>query len=78
MCLRPFQGLNMAVCIHLEAKTAYGPGLSAVRRLGSRYRRQPLSTQDAIAAALVEAGIQVFAWHGATAEECNDHIRNAH
>ena len=74
---RPFQGLNMAVCIHLEAKTAYMAQVfqqcgASVAVTGSN----PLSTQDAIAAALVEAGIPVFAWHGATAEEYNDHIRS--
>lgn len=34
----------------------------------------PLSTQDAIAAALVEEGINVYAWHGATAEEYQEHL----
>lgn len=73
---RPFEGLNMAVCIHLEAKTAYMARVfqqcgAEVTVTGSN----PLSTQDAIAAALVESGIQVFAWHGVTAEEYDDHIR---
>ena len=29
----------------------------------------PLSTQDDVAAALVKAGLNVYAWHGATEEE---------
>lgn len=35
----------------------------------------PLSTQDDVAAALVEAGLNVFAWYGATAQEYESHIR---
>lgn len=72
---QPFKGLNMAICIHLEAKTAYMAEVFAnsgasVAITGSN----PLSTQDAVAAALVEKGINVFAWHNATEEEYNDHI----
>ena len=33
----------------------------------------PLSTQDDVAAALVHSGLNVFAWHGATAEEYHAH-----
>jgi adenosylhomocysteinase len=36
-----------------------------------------LSTQDAVAAALVEDGMDVFAYHGATQEEYNRHIEMA-
>jgi adenosylhomocysteinase len=35
----------------------------------------PLSTQDDVAAALVESGMNVFAWYAATAEEYAEHIR---
>ena len=35
----------------------------------------PLSTQDDVAAALVKAGLNVFAWHAATPQEYNSHIR---
>ena len=35
----------------------------------------PLSTQDDVAAALVEAGLNVFAWYDATPEEYEAHIR---
>ncbi|MBR3216534.1 MAG: adenosylhomocysteinase, partial [Exiguobacterium sp.] len=34
----------------------------------------PLSTQDDVAAALVHDGLNVFAWHGATAQEYHQHI----
>ncbi len=72
----PFAGLKMALCIHLEAKTAY---LATVfHRCGAQVTvtgSNPLSTQDDVAAALVKEGIAVFAWHGATEEEYEDHIR---
>ncbi len=67
---RPFAGLRVAISIHLEAKTAYfatilQAGGAAVRATGCN----PLSTQDDVAAALAESGVEVFAVHGATAEE---------
>ena len=73
---KPFAGIKMAICIHLEAKTAYMA--TAFRRCGAEVTvtgSNPLSTQDDVAAALVKQGIAVFAWHGATAEEYADHIR---
>lgn len=73
---RPFAGLKMAVCIHLEAKTAYMA--TVFQRCGAQVTvtgSNPLSTQDDVAAALVEDGIAVFAWHGATAEEYREHLR---
>lgn len=73
---RPFAGLKIAISVHLEAKTAY---LALVlHRSGAEISvtgSNPLSTQDAIAAALVPHGLRVHAWHGATNEEYNDHIR---
>lgn len=72
---RPFEGKKIAVSVHLEAKTAYlclvlAAGGAQVSVTGSN----PLSTQDAIAAALVEEGLNVYAWHGATAEEYQEHL----
>ncbi len=75
--VKPFKGIKIAICIHLEAKTAYMA--KAFKECGAEVivtGSNPLSTQDAIAAALVEDGIEVFAWHGATAEEYNTHIRS--
>ncbi|HPU01641.1 MAG: adenosylhomocysteinase [Firmicutes bacterium] len=73
---RPFAGLKMALCIHLEAKTAY---LARVfQRCGAQVAvtgSNPLSTQDDVAAALAREGIAVFGWRGATEEEYADHIR---
>jgi adenosylhomocysteinase len=73
---RPFAGKRIALSIHLEAKTAYlckvlAAGGAEMYVTGSN----PLSTQDDVAAALVAAGLNVFAWHGATDEEYFSHIR---
>jgi len=72
---KPFKGKKIAVSIHLEAKTAYlalvlAKGGAEVAVTGSN----PLSTQDPIAAALVDSGLSVYAWHGATEEEYFDHL----
>ena len=73
---QPFRGLKVALSVHLEAKTAYlcevlAAGGAEMYVTGSN----PLSTQDDVAAALVEAGLNVFAWYDATAEEYEAHIR---
>jgi len=75
---RPFAGKRIALSIHLEAKTAYlckvlAAGGAEMFVTGSN----PLSTQDDVAAALVKAGLNVYAWHGATAEEYDAHITEA-
>ncbi|NLZ38468.1 MAG: adenosylhomocysteinase [Firmicutes bacterium] len=72
---KPFSGVRIAICLHLEAKTAYMAKVlqesgAEVTITGSN----PLSTQDDVAAALVEDGITVHAWHNATEEEYNDHL----
>lgn len=73
---KPFVGLRVSVCVHLEAKTAYlallmRDGGAEVAVTGSN----PLSTKDDVCAALAEEGINVYAWFGATAEEYHEHIR---
>lgn len=72
---KPFDGLKIALSIHLEAKTAYlckvlAAGGAEMYITGSN----PLSTQDDVAAALAHEGLNVFAWHGATAEEYRRHV----
>jgi len=72
---KPFAGLRIGMSIHLEAKTAclaqtLRDGGAEVAITGSN----PLSTQDDVAAALAESGIAVFAWHGATPEEYEQHL----
>lgn len=75
---KPFAGINMVITIHLEAKTAY---LAMVlKNAGANVvvtGSNPLSTQDAIAAALVDSGISVFATHGCTDEEYDMYLREA-
>ena len=71
---QPFKGLKIALSVHLEAKTAYlcevlAAGGAEMYVTGSN----PLSTQDDVAAALVHAGLNVFAWYGATPEEYDRH-----
>ena len=72
---KPFEGIRISLSIHLEAKTAYlckvlAAGGAEMSITGSNI----LSTQDDIAAALVDDGLKVFAYHGATPEEYNRHI----
>ena len=72
---RPFEGVRIALSIHLEAKTAYlckvlAAGGAEMYITGSN----PLSTQDDVAAALVAAGLSVYAWYQSTEEEYNRHI----
>ncbi|MGM9525222.1 MAG: adenosylhomocysteinase [Peptococcaceae bacterium] len=72
---QPFAGKKVAICLHLEAKTAY---LALVIQAGgaqvSVAASNPLSTQDDVVAALVDSGVTAFAWHGATEEEYFGHI----
>ena len=73
---KPFAGKKVALSVHLEAKTAYlckvlAAGGAKMYVTGSN----PLSTQDDVAAALVAAGLNVYAWYNATAEEYEAHIR---
>ncbi|MCR5201675.1 MAG: adenosylhomocysteinase [Lachnospiraceae bacterium] len=73
---KPFEGKRIALSIHLEAKTAYlckvlAAGGAEMFITGSN----PLSTQDDVAAALVHAGLNVYAWHGTTDEEYETHIK---
>lgn len=61
---KPFSGLNVAICVHLEAKTAYLAMI--MRSLGASVwvtGSNPLSTQDDVALALSTHGINVFAKH---------------
>ena len=75
---KPFKGIKVTLSIHLEAKTAYlcrvlAAGGAKMSVTGSN----PLSTQDDVAAALATGGMDVYAWHGASAEEYEHHITMA-
>ena len=73
---KPFEGLKIAMSIHMEAKTAY---LGMVLRAGGAkvYMTgcNPLSTQDDVAAALAADGFEVYARHGVNAEEYTEHLK---
>ncbi|WP_047865181.1 adenosylhomocysteinase [Rubrobacter aplysinae] len=68
-------GKKVAMCIHLEAKTAYLAQLmneagAEVTVAGSN----PLSTQDDVCAALAEQGVRVFATHDPSDEEFEQYL----
>ena len=72
---KPFSDVRVAICIHLEAKTAY---LAEVMAAGgadvSISGSNPLSTQDDVAAALAVAAIKVHSWYNATDKEYKEHL----
>ena len=75
---QPLKGLKITVCVHLEAKTAYlGLVLRAAGAEIAVTGSNPLSTKDEICAALDSLGVEVYAWHGATAQEYHDHLVKA-
>nr|WP_307188757.1 adenosylhomocysteinase [Caldicellulosiruptor naganoensis] len=72
---KPLNGINVAISVHLEAKTANLALL--LKDLGANVYvtgSNPLSTQDDVAAALVHEGIEVFAIKGANEEEYFYHL----
>ncbi len=73
---KPFAGKKIALSVHLEAKTAY---LCKVLKAGGAEMyvtgSNPLSTQDDVAAALVQDGLEVHAWYDSTPEEYERHIQ---
>lgn len=75
---KPLQGKKVVITMHLEAKTAY---LALVlKNAGGDIAvtgSNPLSTQDDVAAALVEQGVKVFAWYNSTAEEYDHFLHKA-
>ena len=73
---KPFAGMKVALSVHMEAKTArlclcLAAGGADMYATGCN----PLSTQDDVAAALVHAGLNVFAVHGATMDEYEEDLR---
>ena len=67
---KPFRGLRIAVSVHLEAKTA---NLAYVLKEGGAEvfltGCNPLSTQDDVAAAISEMGVETFGIHGVSMKE---------
>ncbi|MDF2564570.1 MAG: Adenosylhomocysteinase [Massilibacillus sp.] len=75
---KPLAGKKMVVTMHLEAKTAY-LGL-VLKNAGAEVvvtGSNPLSTQDDVAAALVEDGVTVYAWYNCTNEEYDMFLHKA-
>ena len=73
---KPFAGKKISMSIHLEAKTAYlaitlAAGGAEVYVTGCN----PISTQDDVAAALVDLGFEVNAWRGVTDAEYEQHLK---
>lgn len=72
---KPFDGMKIAMSIHLEAKTAY---LAEVLMAGGAKVQvtgcNPLSTQDDVAAALAAEGFIVNAHHGASDEQYREDL----
>lgn len=67
---RPLKGLRIAMCLHLEAKTAFlAQTLQAAGGEIIVCGSNPLSTQDDVVAALVDSGITAFAKYGCSTEE---------
>jgi len=67
---KPLDGVCIGCCLHVTKETAVlvktlMAGGAEVYLSGSN----PLSTQDEVAAALVEDGVHVFAWRGQTRED---------
>jgi adenosylhomocysteinase len=67
---KPLKGLILGACLHVTKETAVLmetllAGGAKIALCGSN----PLSTQDDVAAALAEKGINVFAWRGQNTEE---------
>jgi len=67
---QPFKGLTICAALHVTKETAVlMKSLKAGGATVALAAANPLSTQDDVAAALVEEGIHVFAWTGQTSEE---------
>ena len=67
---RPLEGVRISCCLHVTKETAVlirtlVAGGAEVALCGSN----PLSTNDAVAAALADEGVRVFAWRGQSKED---------
>jgi len=71
---KPFRGMRVGVCLHLEKKTAVL--IETLMKGGAEVAAascNPLTTDDRVAAALVKKGVDVYAWAGESRE---DYYRN--
>ena len=73
-----FKGVNITICIHLEAKTAnFAAVLHNAGANVTCTACNPLSTQDDVCDALRDYGITVYAKHGVDMDTYNMHLRQA-
>jgi adenosylhomocysteinase len=67
---KPFKGYRIAGCLHVTKETAVLiKTLVAAGAEVSWSGCNPLSTNDAVAAALAAQGVSIFAWHGMNVKE---------
>ncbi|GAB6147725.1 adenosylhomocysteinase [Stetteria hydrogenophila] len=67
---KPLAGVTVSACLHVTKETAVlARTLKAWGAEVYLAASNPLSTQDHVAAALVEDGVNVFAWRGMSSEE---------
>ena len=67
---KPLRGLRVGACLHVTKETA--ALVRTLREWGAEVylaASNPLSTQDDVAAALVEDGVHVYAWRGMSPED---------
>lgn len=75
---KPLKGFKIGGCLHITKETAVL--VRALKDAGAEAvwsGCNPLSTQDEVAAALVDEGTSVYGWHGVNAEEyywCIDRV----
>ncbi|MCS7367834.1 MAG: adenosylhomocysteinase [archaeon YNP-WB-062] len=75
---KPLMGIKIAACLHVTKETAVL--MKTLKAGGAKIAltaSNPLSTQDDVAAALVEEGIDVYAWRGEGESEYMENIREA-
>jgi adenosylhomocysteinase len=68
--LQSLKGMRIAGCLHVTKETAVL--IETLKAAGAEISWSgcnPLSTQDDVAAALADAGISIYAWHGMNVEE---------
>lgn len=67
---KPLAGYRIAGCLHVTKETAVL--IRTLKEAGAHVSWSgcnPLSTNDAVAAALADEGIEIFAWHGLSTDE---------
>ena len=67
---KPFRGYRITGCLHVTKETAVLVETFAACGADVAWSGcNPLSTNDEVAAALAQAGIQIYAWHGQSVED---------